>query len=244
MEKMDNNQTDRKSINLSKERRDSGNSAPIREAYPRYSSEPHNLHQKEYRNVSNSGNTDTPYKEMYSSGTQYQNIPPVHPQVSQPPVNYNKPSSGDLSHYYDYGNQSPVQHQPPVQPVQQNLKYCKYCGGRIPNDAVVCTLCGRQVETLQGGIPMQPNVSNQININQPMQGYQFPTSEKSKTTALVLALIGFTGIGGLHRLYAGKILSGLLYLCTFGLFGLGTLIDVLKISSNTFTDGAGFVIRK
>lgn len=244
MKKMDNNQTDRKSINLSKERCDSGNSVPIREAYPRYSNEPQNLQQKEYRNVSNSGKTDAPYKEMSSSRTHYQNIPPVQPQVSQPPVNYNQSSNGDLSHYYDYGNQTT---QPPVQPVQQMMKYCKYCGGRIPNDAVVCTLCGRQVErleTVQGGIPVQPNVANQININQQPQGYQIPTSEKSKTTALVLVLVGFAGIGGLHRLYAGKILSGLVYLFTFGMFGLGTLIDVLKIASNTFTDGAGYVIRK
>ena len=35
---------------------------------------------------------------------------------------------------------------------------------------------------------------------------------------LLLAFLGFFGI---HRLYLGKLWTGLLYLCTFGLFGVG-----------------------
>lgn len=27
-------------------------------------------------------------------------------------------------------------------------KFCKHCGGRIPKDVVLCTLCGRQVEEI------------------------------------------------------------------------------------------------
>lgn len=30
----------------------------------------------------------------------------------------------------------------------QGTKFCKHCGGKIPSDAVLCTLCGRQVEEL------------------------------------------------------------------------------------------------
>jgi hypothetical protein len=52
------------------------------------------------------------------------------------------------------------------QVLQQGEKFCKHCGGKIPADAVVCTLCGRQVEDMSSGTA--PNIvinnSNQ-NVN-------------------------------------------------------------------------------
>ena len=33
---------------------------------------------------------------------------------------------------------------------QAKTKFCKHCGGTIPQDAVMCTHCGRQVEELAG----------------------------------------------------------------------------------------------
>ncbi len=41
-------------------------------------------------------------------------------------------------------------------------------------------------------------------------------------------LLGFCGI---HRFYVGKWLSGLIWLFTFGLLGLGQFIDLLLIPS-------------
>ncbi len=38
-------------------------------------------------------------------------------------------------------------------------------------------------------------------------------------------LLTFLGLFGVHRFYMGKILTGLLYLVTLGLFGLGWLYD-------------------
>lgn len=40
---------------------------------------------------------------------------------------------------------------------------------------------------------------------------------------------GFMGFAGLHRLYNGKIVSGLLWLFTLGLFGVGQFVDLLLI---------------
>ena len=42
-------------------------------------------------------------------------------------------------------------------------------------------------------------------------------------------LLFFMGIGGIHRLYNGKIGTGLLWLCTGGLFGIGQIVDLLLI---------------
>lgn len=55
-----------------------------------------------------------------------------------------------------------------------------------------------------------------------------------KTTLLILAiLVGYLGI---HRFYAGKIASGVLYLLTGGLFGIGWIVDIILIASDKFED--------
>jgi hypothetical protein len=48
-------------------------------------------------------------------------------------------------------------------------------------------------------------------------------------TAYILWLGMLLQLHGLHRLYNGKVLTGLLWLCTFGLFGVGQLVDLLLI---------------
>jgi TM2 domain-containing membrane protein YozV len=52
---------------------------------------------------------------------------------------------------------------------------------------------------------------------------------KEKGTAYILWALGAIGLCGMHRLYAGKIGTGLLYFFTFGLVGIGQLIDVFFI---------------
>lgn len=38
-------------------------------------------------------------------------------------------------------------------------------------------------------------------------------------------LLTFLGVFGIHRMYIGKWVTGIIYLLTFGLFGLGVLYD-------------------
>ena len=50
-----------------------------------------------------------------------------------------------------------------------------------------------------------------------------------RETAYLLWVLGFFSFGGFHRFYLGKPVSGLIYLCTFGLFGVGHIIDAFLI---------------
>ena len=65
-------------------------------------------------------------------------------------------------------------------------------------------------------------------------------SEKSRLVTLLLAI--FVGIFGVHRFYAGRVASGILYLCTEGLFGIGVIVDIILIATGTFYDGYGLPV--
>ena len=66
-------------------------------------------------------------------------------------------------------------------------------------------------------------------------------SQKSKGVAAVLCF--FFGVLGIHRFYAGKIGTGILWLFTGGLFGIGALVDFIMILCGSFKDGTGAVIK-
>ncbi len=68
-------------------------------------------------------------------------------------------------------------------------------------------------------------------------------SERDAFVALMLSCGGFLGVGGLHRFYAGRYASGLLWLCTFGLGTFGTIYDLIMITLGLFRDRHGRPLR-
>ena len=57
---------------------------------------------------------------------------------------------------------------------------------------------------------------------------------KSKWVSFFLCL--FLGVFGAHKFYEGRVLLGILYICTGGLCGIGIIIDliVLFFKSNPY----------
>ncbi|MFV0503509.1 MAG: NINE protein [Lachnospirales bacterium] len=126
---------------------------------------------------------------------------------------------------------SPEQHQP-----LNNTKFCKHCGKVIDKEVVVCIHCGKQVEELKtsGATPMQvvnhvnnSNTNTNTNTNTNVNGAFIAGRVKNKWVAFLLCL--FIGFLGAHKFYEGKMIFGILYLFTFGLFGIGVIIDLILI---------------
>ena len=69
-----------------------------------------------------------------------------------------------------------------------------------------------------------------------------PVETKDWMTTFLLCL--FCGGLGIHRYYVGKIGTGILYTLTLGLFGIGYLVDFIKILCGKFTDKNGNYIQR
>jgi len=62
-------------------------------------------------------------------------------------------------------------------------------------------------------------------------------SEKSRLVAFFLCM--FAGMFGGHRFYMGKTGTAILWLVTFGIFGIGYFVDLIMIVLGNFYDSKG-----
>jgi TM2 domain-containing membrane protein YozV len=100
-------------------------------------------------------------------------------------------------------------------------KRCPKCNQEFGDDKDFCPNDGTRLENI-------------IMTNSPVMVSPF-----SEGLAMIFVCLGFLGVAGVHRFYVGKIGTGILWLLTGGLFGIGTIIDIILIASGSFTDSNG-----
>ncbi len=106
--------------------------------------------------------------------------------------------------------------------------YCPDCGTAMAPDDRFCGSCRWDAERPTEHAKPQPP-SSPRNLG--------PPSNKSRLTALLLCV--FAGFVGVHRFYAGRIGSGILWLLSFGVFGVGWIYDLVMIATGEFVDDEG-----
>ena len=74
--------------------------------------------------------------------------------------------------------------------------------------------------------------------------YDSMTSPKSKKTTIWLCCLGFLGLGGIHDFYLGRIGSGIVKFLTVNLFLLGTIVDLLRITDDSYQDSKDLFVRE
>ena len=61
---------------------------------------------------------------------------------------------------------------------------------------------------------------------------------------IAFLLCFFLGYLGFHRFYVGKVGTGVLWLLTGGLFGIGGLVDCILLVVGSFKDSDGLPLRE
>lgn len=121
------------------------------------------------------------------------------------------------------------------------MSICPACGNQNPNGAAFCSVCGSQLSAAYTP-PPQPAQSPEPDLTfvAATGEKKHPSSPKDKGTAILLVI--FLGFLGAHRFYAGKPGTAILMLITLGGAGIWILVDFVRIISNSFLDGNGFVL--
>ncbi len=124
---------------------------------------------------------------------------------------------------------------------EYNGVLCEYCGHSNSPQPQHVTIIHNHYDTDGPGPQAQPNYQYQQPFYGPIN-QQF--SAKSRMVAIILTLMVCVGFGGLNRFYVGKIGTGVLYLLTGGLCGIGALVDLIMLICGTFTDANGRPLHK
>ncbi len=127
---------------------------------------------------------------------------------------------------------------PAPAPAQQHVQqsnaptcFCRYCGTAIAAASRFCQSCGASQFAEQQ--PQQPqqviinNYNTTNNVGSNNNTVMITSGGKNKWVAFLLCL--FLGVIGAHKFYEGKILMGIIYILTGGLFGIGWIIDLIAI---------------
>lgn len=92
----------------------------------------------------------------------------------------------------------------------------------VPSTPVVT-----QPTSVQPVVPVDNQTTSVIENPATDASTQRTGKEKNKWIAFILCF--FFGCIGVHKFYEGKPIMGILYIVTLGFFGIGTLIDLIKI---------------
>tara|TARA_Y100000817_G_scaffold113896_1_gene89230 strand:+ start:356 stop:628 length:273 start_codon:yes stop_codon:yes gene_type:complete len=75
--------------------------------------------------------------------------------------------------------------------------------------------------------------------NEDIKDFIMADNVSKKNGIVLLLLLLLIGVFGVHRFYAGRIGTGIIFLFTFGIFGLGLIYDLILVLTQKLKDGEG-----
>lgn len=113
-------------------------------------------------------------------------------------------------------------------------RFCPQCGAEITDPKqTTCEKCGASVPIAENepkaeAPAAQPTIvihNDNTNVNNNVNTLNAALMAKTKNKWVAFFLCLFLGYFGAHKFYEGKIGMGVLYLLTFGLVGIGWIVD-------------------
>lgn len=109
--------------------------------------------------------------------------------------------------------------------------FCPKCGKRLDESYQYCPKCGANL-----------NANTSLSVSVTTKQYSGPdVSDRTILPAFLLCF--FFGCLGIHRFYVGKIGTGIIWLLTLGVFGIGAFIDLILIIVGSFKDSDGKTLK-
>jgi TM2 domain-containing membrane protein YozV len=114
---------------------------------------------------------------------------------------------------------------------------CLGCGAKPLAGTSFCNACGAQTNSLA-------EICVKCGVRVAKAGVAADVSSKSRLAVTLLCVLpACFFVHGVHRLYLGKIGTGILMLLTLGGLGIWTLIDFIHAVSGNMKDKEGKVIK-
>lgn len=132
---------------------------------------------------------------------------------------------------------------------------CKDCGAKsyekIDDKTYKCLYCGniQEVIEIKQDTQKQPEIKptepeKTESVKSEKTEKKFVDSEPLTNAIIRLIVCIFFGEFGIHRFMERKILSGIIYLFTFGLFGIGWLVDIVRYGINVANESIKYAQKQ
>lgn len=117
--------------------------------------------------------------------------------------------------------------------------YCDYIDieGQMKADEAASKLNQQQAS------PINLVVNNYNNQIPPTPSWQSMSIVSPKSRLVTLIICIFLGFVGIHRFYVGKTGTGLVWMFTAGIGGMGWIVDIILILMGSFKDADGRYIK-